>query len=91
MSNVLSAFWDYVFSGPESLLNQAIAYMSHLSTIAAAGINLSMYVSWMGVLDPAWQGVMNSFLASVALIATLFVVRSVYRAYLSVKNGIQWW
>lgn len=87
----MSAFWDYVFSGPESMLQKAIAYLSHLSSVAAAGINLSAYFSWMGVLDPAWQGVMDSFLGSVALIAILFVVRATYRGYLSVKNGVKWW
>jgi len=87
----MSAFWAYVFSGPESMLDKAISYMNNIATVSASGINLSAYFSWLGVLDPAWQGVMNSFLGSVTLIAMLFVVRAIYRAYLSVKNGVQWW
>ncbi len=80
-----------IFQGPEQLLRQAILYLSNLATVAASGINLSDYLSWLGVLDGAWQGTVDSLLASFSLVAILFVTRSAYRAYLSLKQGVKWW
>ncbi len=80
-----------IFQGPEQILRQASAYLSQLATVAASGINLSDYLSWVGVLDGAWQGVVDSLLASFTLVAILFVTRAAYRAYLSLKQGVQWW
>ncbi len=87
----MAAFWSYVFGGPEEILQKAISYLNNLSSVSAAGLNFNDYLTWLGVLDPAWQGAADAFLSSATLILTLFVVRATYRAYLSVKNGVEWW
>lgn len=80
-----------IFGPPEQLLSQAIAYLAHLSTVAAAGLHLETYFGWFSVLDPAWEGVVSSLMGSVVLIGVLQLVRSVYRLYLSLKRGVKWW
>ncbi|MCL6593854.1 MAG: hypothetical protein K6T31_07750 [Alicyclobacillus sp.] len=68
-----------------------MSFLQRLALTAAHGINVSDYLSWIGVLDPAFQSVINSLLASLALLGILYIVRAVYRAYLSLKSGIKWW
>jgi len=85
------AFIQMLFQGPEQLLGSVLSWLHHASTVAAAGINLSNYVSWVALLGPAWSGVITSLMASVTLIGFIFVARAVYRAYLSLKQGIMWW
>jgi hypothetical protein len=87
----LITFLQTLFDPPEQLLRYAIAYLQHLSLVAGAGLTASDYLSWVGVLDPAWQGVINALLGSLTLLGVLFIVRAVYRVYLSLKQGIQWW
>jgi len=87
----LISFINSLFQLPDQLLNEAIQFLNHLALVSAAGINLSDYISWLGVLDSAWQGVIESLLGSVALIGILTIVRSVYGIYLSAKQGIKWW
>jgi hypothetical protein len=87
----LISFIDSLFNGPIQLLQSAINFLSRLANVAATGINVNNYFGWFGVLDPAFQRVINSILASLAFIAILFIVRAVYRIYLSLKAGIKWW
>lgn len=84
-------FLQLLFQGPEQLLREAANWMNNLSSVAAAGLNISDYVSWIGYLGGPWQKVVNSLLASLTLIGVLFIVRAIYRAYLGLKEGIQWW
>lgn len=85
------SFIRNLFQGPIQILQDAIGFLNHLASVAASGINISDYLSWVGLLDPAWQGVIDSLLGCFGFIATLFIVRSIYRFYLSLKEGIQWW
>jgi len=87
----MNGFFATIFSGPTQLLNQGIAYMSHLASVSAKGINISDYLGFLAVLDPAWQGVVTSLLSSFGFISILVIVRATYRAYLSIKAGVQWW
>lgn len=84
-------FIDSIFNGPIQLLHQAISFLANLANIAATGININNYFGWFGILDPAFQRVINSILASFSFIAILLIVRAVYRIYLAVKAGIKWW
>lgn len=84
-------FLQLLFRGPEQLLGSVVQWLNQASSVTAAGINLSNYVSWVGLLGPAWVKVINSLLASLTLIGVLFAARAVYRLYLSFKQGIKWW
>lgn len=87
----MKSFIDSLFNGPIQLLQQAISFLQGLANTAATGIRASDYLSWIGLLDPAFQRVVNSLLASLAFLAVLYIVRGVYRAYLALKSGIKWW
>ncbi|MCL6528298.1 MAG: hypothetical protein K6T57_15670 [Thermaceae bacterium] len=87
----MRSFIDSLFNGPTQLLQQAIAFLQGLALTASHGINVSDYVSWIGLLDPAFSRVVNSLFAAVLLLGILYIVRAVYRAYLSLKSGIKWW
>jgi len=84
-------FIDNLFAPVLQLLQDVINFLQQASTVAAAGINISDYFSWLGVLDPAWQGDANALLSGLALLAILFIARAVYRLYLALKQGIKWW
>jgi hypothetical protein len=84
-------FINSLFQLPDQLLDEALSFLNHLSTLVGAGIQLSDYFSWVAVLGPAWVGVVESLIGSLVLIAWLLIIRSVYRIYLAAKDGIQWW
>lgn len=85
------SFIDSVMNPPIAFLQMVISYLNNAALVAGAGINLSDYVSWIGLLGPQWVRVLNSILASFALILVIFVSQRVYRLYLAFKGGIQWW
>lgn len=82
----------------DSIFNPAIAFLqliknllNNAGTVVGKGINLNNYFSFFGYLPPEWQAVVKSALASVVLLAILFLVRSAWDMYLRVKSSSQWW
>jgi hypothetical protein len=84
-------FIDSIMNPPLQFLRMIVQYLSRAALTAAAGVNLSDYVSWIGLLGPQWIRVLNSLLASFTLILVLFVAQRVYRLLLAFKDGIKWW
>ncbi|SDW82221.1 hypothetical protein SAMN04489725_11615 [Alicyclobacillus hesperidum] len=84
-------FINNLFNPVLQLLNDVLHFLSHMANVTGAGINISDYISWIGVLDPAWQGDIDALLSGLSFIVILFLARSIYRFYLSLKNGIEWW
>jgi len=87
----LITFINNLFGPVLQMLQNVIDFLANLSNVSAAGINISDYFSWLGVLDGAWQGVVNAILSGFGFLSILFVSRAIYRFYLSVKDGIKWW
>lgn len=84
-------FIDSIFAPPLSFLNLMVDFLGRVGTVAGKGINLNNYFSFFGYLPPAWQLAVKSALASVVLLAMLFLVRMIWNAYLKTKNSAQWW
>lgn len=85
------SFIDNFMNPPINFLQLIINYINNAALVAGNGINLSDYVSWIGLLGDSWVKVLNSILASFTLILTLFVGQKIYKLYLSFKAGIKWW
>lgn len=84
-------FINNIFGPVLQLLQDVLNFLAHASTISGAGINISDYFSWVGVLDPAWQGIVNALLGGFSFLAIIYIARAAYRFYLSLKDGIKWW
>lgn len=65
--------------------------LSNASLVVGAGINLSNYFSFFAYLPDAWQALVTSTLASVSLLAILYLVRSYWDMYLRIKKSSKWW
>lgn len=87
----MNDFIDSFMNPPLQFMQKIVDYLSHIALVAGKGINLSDYVSWIGLLGSSWVAVLNSILASFTLILVIFVAQRIYRLYLSFKDGIQWW
>lgn len=84
-------FVDAIFAPPLSFLNMMRDMLNHAGTVAGKGINLNNYFSFFAYLPAEWQNVVKSALASVVLLATLWLVRSAWEMYLKVKQSTKWW
>lgn len=84
-------FLDAVFSPVLSFLELLRDVLNDVSLVVGRGINLNNYFSFFNYLPPEWQTVIQSALASIALLASLFIVRSVWDMYLKAKNSIKYW
>lgn len=84
-------FIDSFMNPPLQFLQLVVNYLSSVALVAGNGINLSDYISWIGLLGSAWVKVLNSLLASFGLVLVVFVAQRVYRLYISFKEGIKWW
>ena len=82
---------DAIFSPPLSFLNLMQEMLNNASLVAGKGIDLSNYFSFFAYLPSEWQGVVQSALASIVLLATLFLVRAAWDMYLRVKQSSKWW
>lgn len=87
----MNDFIDSFMNPPLQFMQKIVDYLSHIALVAGKGINLSDYVSWIGLLGSSWVAVLNSILASFALILAIFVAQRIYRLYLAFKDGVQWW
>lgn len=84
-------FIKKIFDPPIEVLDLAIERIKNIQMISSQGINIGKYFSVFGDLPPAWQVVVSSLLASVVLLGTLLIFRSVMRMYYAVKEGVKWW
>ena len=82
---------DSILGPVQSLLEASIGYLVNLQMVAARGIDLNYYLGWVGALGPGWVALVISVIASLFLLATVFVSRSVYNLYLGFKQGVKWW
>jgi hypothetical protein len=82
---------DAVFKPPKTFLQLIIDLLDKAGSVTGRGISLNNYFGWFGYLPPSWQLVVKSALASVALLAILFLIRSVWDMYLKAKQSAQWW
>lgn len=84
-------FIDTVFSPPFSFLQLCYDMLQNAGTVVGKGISLNNYFGWFGYLPNEWQLVVKSALASVALLAVLFLVRALWDMYLKIKQSSKWW
>jgi hypothetical protein len=84
-------FFDSIFNPPISFLQMGVDYLNQVSLIAGKGINLNNYFGFFSYLPGSMQAVVNSLLAAIIFLAIIQIVKSIYRVYLAVKDGLQWW
>jgi hypothetical protein len=84
-------FIDSFMDPPIQFLQTILDYLQRATLVAANGINLSDYVSYIGLLGSGWVQVLNSIIASFGLILVIFVAQKIYALYLAFKDGIEWW
>jgi hypothetical protein len=82
---------DSIFAPLLQFLTLIVDMLDNAGTIVGAGINVNNYFSFFGYLPAEWQGVVKSAMASVVLLAILFLVRSFWDMYLKSKDSIQYW
>lgn len=87
----LRNFIDSIFGPPISFLQLCIDMINRAGTVAGKGINVNNYFSFFGYLPPEWQLVVKSAMASIVLLAILFLVRAAWDTYLKSKTSTQWW
>lgn len=91
IKDTIISFIDKIFSPPIEVLNLAIERLRSIQMINSQGINIGKYFSVLGDLPSSWQLVITSLLASVVLLVTLLIFRSIMRMYYSIKDGVRWW
>jgi hypothetical protein len=84
-------FVDAIFSPPLTFLELCRDMLANAGTVVGRGISLGNYFGFFGYLPSEWQGVVQSALGSVALLAVLFLVRALWDMYLKVKVSSKWW
>ena len=91
IKDTIISFINKIFKPPIDVLNLAIERLKEVQLVSAQGINIGKYFVVFGDLPLAWQAVVSSLLASVVLLGTLLIFRSVMRMYYSIKEGVKWW
>lgn len=91
IKETIISFINKIFKPPIDTLNLAIERLKEVQMVSAQGLNIGKYFVIFGDLPPAWQAVVSSLLASVVLLGTLLIFRSVMRMYYSIKEGVKWW
>lgn len=84
-------FIDSLFAPVLSFLQLLRDVLNDVGSVVGKGINLNNYFSFFGYLPQEWQMVVQSALASITLIALLFLVRSIWNVYLKTKESIKFW
>lgn len=83
--------FDSIFGAPIGWLELMRNMINNAGQVVGKGINLNNYFSFFGYLPNEWQLVVKSALASVVLLAILFLVKAAWDMYLRVKGSAQWW
>ncbi|MGG0718390.1 hypothetical protein ABE096_12470 [Robertmurraya massiliosenegalensis] len=91
IKDTIISFINKIFQPPIEVLELAIERLQSIQMINAQGIDIGKYFSVLGDLPSSWQMVVTSLLASVVLLVTLLIFRSVMRMYYSIKDGVKWW
>lgn len=84
-------FLDSIFAPPMAFLDLMSDTLNQAGTVVGRGINLNNYFGFFGYLPAAWQNVVSSALASITLLAILWLVRAVWNMYLKTKESGKWW
>lgn len=84
-------FIDSIFSPAIVFLEMMRDMLNNVGTVAGKGIDLNNYFSFFAYMPAEWQNVVKSALASVVLLATLWLVKSAWDMYLRVKASGKWW
>lgn len=84
-------FIDAIFAPPLSFVGAMSDMLENAAIIAGRGLSLGNYFSFFGYLPASFQTVIQSALASVALLGVVWLVRSLWDAYMRVKGTVKWW
>lgn len=87
----LQNFIDSIFAPPLSFLTMMRDMLNNTSSVIGRGINLNNYFSFFGYLPTEWQAVIQSALASITLLAILWMVKAIWNTYLNTKGSLKWW
>jgi len=84
-------FIDVIFAPPLQFLELCQDMLDNAGAVVGRGLSLGNYFSFFGYLPAEWQAVIQSALASVTLLAILFLVRALWNMYLRIKQSVKWW
>lgn len=82
---------DSITGSAIQMLQDAFDRISSITLVAARGLNLDYFLGPVSMLGTPWVNLITSIVASIILIATVFVVRAIYNLYLRFKEGVRWW
>ena len=86
------AIADIIVQPAITLLQDAITALEGASLVAQRGI--ADPGQWLGpvtYLGSGWTTAVGSLLAATGLMVALMAAVAVYRLYLALKAGVQWW
>lgn len=91
MREKIISFIDGIFNPIFSFFDLATEQLNNVATITAQGLNIGQYLSVFGDMPTIWQTVISSILGATVLLGTLLLFRSIFRMYLTTKEGVKWW
>lgn len=84
-------FIDAIFGPPTAILELVRDRLNAAALPLGRGISIGNYFSFFGYLPTEWRMLVQSILASITLLATLWLARSLWDLYLRIKNSTKWW
>lgn len=91
MLQTIRSWIDSIFTPPMTFLDLAIERLQSVNLVMAQGLNIGQYLSIFGDMPGSWQLVITSLLASLVVIGSAFMFRSIMRLYYAKKDGVKWW
>lgn len=88
---MLKSIIDTILGPAINFLQYSIDKLNSVSLVADRGLNLDYFLGPVAALGPNWVTLVKSLISSIILLATVFVARMAYNAYLNAKDGVQWW
>lgn len=84
-------FVDAIFAPPTTILMLIRDRLDAAALPLGRGITIGNYFTFFGYLPNEWRILVSSILASITLLATLWLGRALWDLYLRVKQSTKWW
>lgn len=82
---------DTVFGPVIRVLTLAYNNLTNIRLVASRGLNLDYFLGPFASVGPAWVLLIKSFIGAFVLVSVVFAIKSLYGAYLQIKQGVKWW
>lgn len=88
---MLKSIIDTILGPAITFLQFALDKLNSVSLVADRGLNLDYFLGPVSALGPNWITLVKSLIASMLLLAIVFMAKMAYNAYLNAKEGSKWW